>query len=48
MTNIMPKPAYIYYTYVLSYQYDLAMFIDLFTDKDKAFKRLSALAMVCV
>ena len=42
--NIIPQPAYIYYTYVLSYQYELARFIELCTDKNKAIEALSSLA----
>lgn len=44
----MPKPAYIYYTYVLSYQYDLARFTELFTNRDKAFERLCELGKGCI
>ena len=47
-TNTMPQPAYIYYAYVLSYQYDLARFIELFADKDKAFDRLCELGKGCI
>ena len=47
-TNTMPQPAYIYYTYVLSYQYDLARVTELFADKDKAFERLCELGKGCI
>ena len=46
--NAMPQPAYIYYTYVLSYQYDLARVIELFADKGKAFERLCELGRGCI
>ena len=46
--NTMPQPAYIYYTYVLSYQYDLTRFTELFADKDKAFERLCELGKGCI
>ena len=47
-TNTIPQPAYIYYTYVLSYQYDLARFTELFADKEKAFDRLCELGKGCI
>ena len=46
--TIMTKPAYIYFAYVLFYQYELAQFIDLFTDKAKAFERLCELSKGCI
>ena len=47
-TNTMPQPAYIYHAYVLSYQYDLARFTELFMNKDKAFERLCELGRGCI
>ena len=47
-TYTMPQQAYIYYAYVLSYQYDLARFTELFMNKDKAFERLCELGRGCI
>ena len=44
----MPQPSYIYYAYVLSYQYDFAQFKELFMNKDKAFARLCELGKGCI
>ena len=48
LDNIMPTPAYIYYTYILSYRYDLARVTELFTNKENAIERLCELGRGCI